>query len=352
MREKRILLIIPFSILLLFFHLNASQTESQNLLVQGKEKFRNGEFNEAINILNNALITTLSADEKIEAHLYLGVCCIALNKTDEGESHFKEIIKINPDYIFKEGVFPPEIKNIFKDVKNQFPIIYDFKSLPKEFSPYRGEKAYFNFKISSPDCLNLSISNNNKSILKDRKCFETSGNQNFVWIWNDELINLNEFNVHLEPDKNKNEYAFLEKIKIKVKLPEELLYINGKFQYKEFHFLPETEEKKTFPNLVLFTGLSVLSGYGAYHFLTTEPEQDLYYQEENPKTKYIATGVLCGLFAVYSLIKALTPKKKEVTIKKNIKKNEELKERIERSKEKIKVKQEIKHLSLLPIPIL
>ena len=113
------------------------------------------------------------------------------------------------------------------------------------------------------------------------------------------------------------------------------------FQIEGLKFLPETKIKRSYPNLVLFSGISIASGFAAYHFFTSEPENNYYSYSKNTKDEYIATGVICGLFSIYSLIKAFASKKKEIFIDKNINKNIQLKKEIERLREKIKVKQNI-----------
>ena len=343
-KKLALLLLFLFSLYLSDIQLIGFQSEGKEFLFAGKGKFNNGKFKEAIEVLNKAISSGLTDKEKIESHLYLGVCFIALNEIDEGKKHFKEIIKIEPEYIFDKESFPPEIKNIFSETKYQFPVVYDFNSLPEIFYPYKEEKQYFHFQLTYPDCINFSITSNYQNILKDRKCFKTSGFQSYEWSWRDELINMNKINISLIPDKNKNEYSFHKKIKLEVEMPDKLLFYNNRFQIEGLKLLPETKIKTTYPDLPLWTGISVLFGFGAYTFFTESPENDnYYYRQENTKTKYIVTGVLCGILAVTSLIKAFTPKKMEVSNKRNIDKNIKLKKEIRRLKEKIKVKQKINH---------
>lgn len=344
--KQKFSFLLTFSLLLYLsnFQLIGFQSEGRRLLEEGKIEFSKGEFGSAIKILNNALNIDLSVSEKIEAHLYIGICWIALNEVDKGKKHFKEIIKINPEYIFNKGDFPSEIKDIFDKTKYQFPIIYDFSLLPEVFYPYKGNKPYFNFQITSPDCVDFNMTRNYRNILMDRKCFDRSGFQIFEWNWKDELINADEVDVKLIPNKNKKEYSFERKIKINVELPKKLFYRAGSFRIKGLKFLPENKIKRTYPNLLLWSGLSILSGIGAYHFFTTEPEKKIYYysNEEKEKREYIIVGVTCSIFSIFALIKALTPRKQKVTIKKNIDKNNQLKKKIQNLKEKIKVKQKIK----------
>lgn len=342
-KKLSVVLLFLFLLYLSDIQLIAFQNEGKKLLFEGKERFNKGKFKESIEILNKALNFGLADKEKIEAHLYIGVCWIALNAVNEGENHFKEIIKINPEFIFEEEDFPPEIKNIFDKTKYKFPIIYEFSSLPEIFYPYANDVPYLRFKITAPDCVNLSITSINKSIFEDRECFENSVFQIYKWKWRDELINMNKMNITLIPDRNKNEYSFKKKINLNIEMPKKLFFKNNIFQIEGKKFFPESEIKRSYPNLLLWSGISLLSGFGAYYFFTTEPENNnYYYQEKNKKTQYITAGVISGLLSIFSLIKALTPKKKEISIKKNIDKNNKLKKEIRQLKEKVKVKQKIK----------
>jgi tetratricopeptide (TPR) repeat protein len=321
----------------------ASQSEGQKLIENGKEKFYQGEFLEAIKIFNEALKMDLGKDESIEAHLLLGVCCLAINEISRSRDHFKEIIRINPDFNVKEDNWPPDIKRIFDKTKFEYPIIYSFSILPETFYPYKGGIPYLNFKISSPDCINLTIKGEHGNIIRDRKCFESSGYQTLMWTWHNELVDDREIEVLLHPEKNKKEYSFLRYINLQVDMPNSLIYRNGSFQIDGKDFLPEAKVQKTYPNFLLWIGISALSGYGAYHYFTSEPESSDYYyvQDDKAKNRYIAAGIVLGLVSISSLIKALTPKKKEVTLEENIQKNKELKRTIESLKEKIKVEQKI-----------
>ena len=205
--KKKFSFIILFLFLLYLSNIQllAYQTKGKSLISDAKGNFYKGEFKEAIGIFIKALNFSLSDKDKIEAHLYLGICWLALNAVNKGEEHFKEIIKINPEYVFKKENFPPEIKKIFDETKYEFPIIYDFSVFPDLFYPYKGEKPYFNFHMTSPDCVDLNISNKHQLILKDRKCFKNHGIQSFEWKWKDKLIRINEINVELTPEKNKKE---------------------------------------------------------------------------------------------------------------------------------------------------
>jgi len=344
--KKKLALLLLFLFLLYSSNISliAFESEGQKLLLEGKKHFNNGKFDKAIEILNKALSFDLSDKEKIEAHLYIGICWIALNSVPEGERHFKEIIKINPEYIFEKEEFPPEIKNIFDKTKYQFPIIYEFFSLPEIFHPYANDVPYFKFKITAPDCLNLSATRNNQIVFKDRKCFESSGQQIYQWGWRDELVKMNKINFTLLPDKNKNEYYFERKVKLEVEMPKELLFKNNTFQIEGREFLPETKIKKSYPDLLLWSGIAALFGVGAYASFTYNPEKNTYLNEKKySKVTYITLGVISVALSLFSLKVAFTPKKKEVSIEENIEKNNKLKKEIQPLKEKIKVKQVVEN---------
>lgn len=332
-------------LILLFFaystniSLVALDLEGQRLLKEGKQFFLNGEFDKAVVSLRKALNYELSGEEKVEAHLYLGMCKIALGSVNDGIDHFKEILILDPEYIIEEDV-PPEIKDIFEATKYKFPVIYEFFSLPEMFYPYKDESPYLKFKLSSNDCVSLSITSNNVSISKDKKCFMASDFQSYGWKWTDQLMEANEICFTLIPDKNKSEYSFQKKIILEKEIPKELIFSNNKFSIKGQEFLPEKKIKKSYPNLLLYTAVAALSGVGAYASFSYNPENNNSSSATgHSKTTYVTIGVFATALALFSLIEAFTPKKKSVSIEKNIEKNNKLRKQIEALKEKIKVTQ-------------
>jgi len=344
------------SLLLIFFvlfylcnlQLLSSQENEQRLVDEGKKMFNEGKFYEAIEILNSVLNLRPSDKQKIETHLYLGICWIALNSMDKAKRDFLEIVKINPEYRLNVEIekLPPEINTIFNDVKDKYPIVYNLSAVSDMFYPYRNEKPAIKFSLSSPDCLNLSVGNFHQQVVQQKKCFELPGTNIFAWDWKDELIISNIYDLKLIPEKNKNEYSYSRKLDLRTELPKGLVYRNDTFQLQGREFLPESVQKKSYPDLITFTGIAGLFGFGAYLFFSGKIDEkrntDGYYQTKNEKSNNIVYGIVLGVLSLASLIIAFKPKKKNVVAPENIKKNQELKREIEAKKELVKVKQEIK----------
>jgi len=153
--------------------------DGKTFLAEGKKLFSEGKFDEATKALDRALAYPLTVNESIEAHLFSGACCTALNSKENAKKHFCEIIRIDPEYQFELGEFPDEIGRRFEEIRGQYPIIYELAVSPIEFHPYAGEKPIVTFKLTAPDCINISLDDGSRSAFRLRKCFETAGIQQY-----------------------------------------------------------------------------------------------------------------------------------------------------------------------------
>jgi tetratricopeptide (TPR) repeat protein len=114
-----IILIVLLILSGLFPHVVYAQNKAQHKMLQGVQLFWNAKFNEAIEVLQEAIdLNTLSKDELFSAYLYLGFCFLRSdNQHKVIEQIFRQAVKINPQLKLDSFKIPPDLLNRFKEVR-------------------------------------------------------------------------------------------------------------------------------------------------------------------------------------------------------------------------------------------
>jgi tetratricopeptide (TPR) repeat protein len=331
MKKIAVITILLFFVQLINFPLFAADES----LKKGIEYFNDARFEQAIDILEKALTEDLQKEDKIQANLYIALAEIALNRNTEAKMRIKEITKIDPEFELKQDEYPQDVVNLFHDVQENFPQIYDFKAENSEFYPYRREQPSLSFKLSSAVEITIDMRTEYQSLVKSKRKFN-SGRNTFVWDWNESFLNIRSLKIELRPEKSGAEGGLKKKINLNVEIPENLVYNGSEFLIPGRYFLPESKtviRNSHTPYVIVWAAMGVGAGLLALNS-----------EKTSSKVVWGLLGASC-----FSLVFSKKKREKEIgtestgikNLNSNINENNQLRNEINGLKEKIKVKQEI-----------
>jgi tetratricopeptide (TPR) repeat protein len=313
-------------------NLLARETNGKILLKKGIDYFNNAYFEVAIKTLTESISQKLSDTEKAQGLWYIALSQIALNRSSEAKRQMKKIVKIDPAFVLKQGEYPTDIENLFKEVKANFPIISELKALPAEFFPYRGNQPYFSFYVSVPDNIKISMGTGYYNMKDTRQDFTASGEQTYKWDWTDNAINAKKISLTMTPEKNGDEYWVKKEINLVVQMPPDLTYESNGFSISGRRFL---EEYKTVPKKKLRNGAGISIGFGAFCFaagIFLISSKETQKGQHSGGILYLSMGVVATIWPF--IFKKKSGYNTHKPIPENIKKNEQLSLEIEQLKKR------------------
>lgn len=94
---------------------------ARDLVAQGVRAYRSLEYDAAAALLRRSMAPdaagTLSTGERAQALTYLGATELFRNQRDSAVSAFQDIVLLDPRYRPDELIFPPEVTNLFQEVR-------------------------------------------------------------------------------------------------------------------------------------------------------------------------------------------------------------------------------------------
>lgn len=316
----------------------AGKDDGAILLKKGMDFFNNAYFGKAIETLQKALEKGLNRDDSVRALLHTALASYALNKSGEAEQNFRKLIRIDPGFELGKEDYPADVLELFRKVREEFPVAYGLAVDNKEFYPYRGELPDFSFRLSAPDHVSMSLDSGTLEIFDSTENFPAGGNS-FSWEWSDRLLETSFLNLELTPQRSGSEGSLKKRVPLTIQMPDTLIFHGSEFTISGEQFLPEYEKKakKVFRQgawaSIIWGGLFALVGITA---LTSRK----WTKEERP-IGFASLG-LGTVFIVWPFIfKKKTGKFRRVPIPSNKSHNDQLKREIESLKSEIKAKLDV-----------
>ncbi len=114
MKNLLIILLICFAVF--------AQSDFESLLDKVKQHYYDGEYKEAIEVLEKASseLAKLENQKKLELYMYLAFSYMAFDNEESAREQFRNILDIDPDFSLDPEMVPPKIINLFEDVKKQY----------------------------------------------------------------------------------------------------------------------------------------------------------------------------------------------------------------------------------------
>ncbi|MGQ9618942.1 MAG: PEGA domain-containing protein [Candidatus Aminicenantia bacterium] len=130
--------------------LRAQQTDIDKILEEGKKAYLEGEYDRAIQLLNQAIALIKNKSTLVDAHLSLALTYFTVNQLDNCIDQIKSILKLNPSFKPDPEFYSPKFLKLFEKVKNANTRIVTINSIPqgatifiddenKGFTPFKGE---------------------------------------------------------------------------------------------------------------------------------------------------------------------------------------------------------------------
>lgn len=152
----------PITILILFaffsvfvilasftFPIQAQQTDIDKILEEGKKAYLDGDYDRAIQLLNQAILLIKNKSTLIDAHLSLALTYFTVNQIDNCKEQIKNILKLNPAFKPDPEFYSPKFIKLFDEVRKENTREALITSIPegatifiddesKGFTPFRG----------------------------------------------------------------------------------------------------------------------------------------------------------------------------------------------------------------------
>jgi hypothetical protein len=93
------------------------QEEGELMLMQGKQLYKDGHFDEAIDKLTLAIKVLKDKDKLIDANLHLALCHFALAELDKAKEYLADLLRINPAQNLDPMFYPPDFLQLFEETK-------------------------------------------------------------------------------------------------------------------------------------------------------------------------------------------------------------------------------------------
>lgn len=118
-----LLLLAFFSVFVIFesftFPVHAQQTDIDKILEEGKKAYLDGDYERAIQLLNQAILLIKNKSTLIDAHLSLALTYFTVNQIDNCKEQIKSILKLNPSFRPDPEFYSPKFIKLFDDVKKE-----------------------------------------------------------------------------------------------------------------------------------------------------------------------------------------------------------------------------------------
>ncbi len=117
------LLLAFFSVFVLFTsfssHTQAQQTDIDKILEEGKRAYLDGDYERAIQLLNQAILLIKNKSTLIDAHLSLALTYFTVNQIENCREQIKNILKLNPSFKPDPEFYSPKFIKLFDEVKKE-----------------------------------------------------------------------------------------------------------------------------------------------------------------------------------------------------------------------------------------
>ncbi len=148
-----ILILLVFSAVFVIFSsfnfiLRAQQTDIDKILEEGKKAYMDGDYERAIQLLNQAIALIKNKSTLIDAHLSLALTYFTVNQMENCTEQIKSILKLNPLFKPDPEFFSPKFVKLFEDVRKANTSEVKVTSVPEGANIFIDEenKGYTPFK--------------------------------------------------------------------------------------------------------------------------------------------------------------------------------------------------------------
>ena len=124
---RRVLPALLVTLLVLAARGVTAQQSASDLLAQGIGAYQNLDYDQAATVLRRGLARTtdtLSTADRLRALTYLGATELFRDRRDSALSAFRQIAVSDPKYRPSEIIFPPQVTNVFQDVRQQTKTVF------------------------------------------------------------------------------------------------------------------------------------------------------------------------------------------------------------------------------------
>ncbi len=116
-----LILLVFSSVFVIFssfnFPLRAQQTDIDKILEEGKKAYMDGDYEKAIQLLNQAIALIKNKSTLIDAHLSLALTYFTVNQMENCTEQIKSILKLNPSFKPDPEFYSPKFVKLFEDVR-------------------------------------------------------------------------------------------------------------------------------------------------------------------------------------------------------------------------------------------
>ncbi len=99
--------------------LYSQQTDIDKLLEEGKKAYLDGDYEKAIQLLNQAILLIKNKSTLIDAHLSLALTYFTVNQIDNCKEQVKNILKLNPAFKPDPEFYSPKFTKLFDEVRKE-----------------------------------------------------------------------------------------------------------------------------------------------------------------------------------------------------------------------------------------
>lgn len=148
-----LMLFVFFSVFVLFTSfdppLHSQQTDIDKILEEGKKAYLDGDYERAIQLLNQAISLIKNKSTLIDAHLSLALTYFTVNQIENCSEQIKSILKLNPSFKPDPEFYSPKFIKLFEDVRKANTSEVTIASIPaganifiddenKGYTPFKG----------------------------------------------------------------------------------------------------------------------------------------------------------------------------------------------------------------------
>ena len=139
-----------------------AQNDIEQLLESVKTHYYEGEYREAISLLDKATdeLEKMENQKKIEAYMYLAFSYMAFGEEVNASIQFRNILRIDPNYTLDPDVVAPRIMTLFDKVKADFAKENVSTSSEPSFTPAKETK-----EIEKPSIKQSQVASSSSSVV-------------------------------------------------------------------------------------------------------------------------------------------------------------------------------------------
>ena len=144
-RMTRVGLVLAMACVFLAPYESTVRAESgQDLLSQGMQAYQNGEYEDCIDRLTQAIPLLREDASKIEAYKTLAFAYMAFPKNDEARQQFCHVLRIDPAFELDPIMTPPKILAVFREARKRCTPSGGLRveAISKDREPVQGAKVY------------------------------------------------------------------------------------------------------------------------------------------------------------------------------------------------------------------